>query len=129
MPHALKPLIGAALLAAAPAAAASPEAELAAALEGHVAAGAPVDCVDLRQVRSTRIIQGTAIVYDTGRTLYVNRPRGGAESLSDWDMMVTRTPTGRLCSVDVVELRDRASPHMMSGLVFLGEFVPYRRAD
>jgi hypothetical protein len=119
----------AAVAAAAPALALSPaesngEAKLARELEGHVAAGEPVDCLDLRRIRSTRIIDRTAIVYDTGRTLYVNRPRAGAESLSNWDVMVTKPFGSQLCRIDTVQLVDRGT-HMPSGFVFLGDFVPY----
>lgn len=129
MHRTLSLLLGATLLAATPAAAAAPrapdEAKLARTLEGLVP-GEPVDCVNLRDVRSTQIIDRTAIVYDTGRTLYVNRPRGGRESLSDWDVLVTETHSNRLCSIDVVKLYDPGA-RMLSGLVFLGEFVPYRK--
>lgn len=105
----------------------SPEQQLAHAVEGRVA-GEPVDCIDLHRVRSTQIIPGTAIVYDAGGVVYVNRPRNGADSLNDWSTMVTRlNGTNRLCSIDTVQLIDRGS-HMLGGVVFLGEFVPYRRA-
>ena len=103
-----------------------PEAELARAIEGRVA-GEPVDCIDLHRVRSSRVIPGAAIVYDAGGVIYVNRPRNGADELNRWDAMVTRTPSTRLCSVDVVELVDLVS-QTMTGVVFLGDFVPYRRA-
>ena len=56
----------------------------------------------------------------------VNRPKGGAESLDDDDILVTKTTGSQLCSIDAVELRDRSS-RMYSGFVSLGEFVPYRR--
>lgn len=102
------------------------EAQLARALQGRVA-GEPVDCIDLHRVRSSRIINDTAIIYEAGGTLYVNRPRAGAESLNQWDALVTRLPTTRLCSVDTVRLVDPTT-RMMTGIVFLGEFVPYRRA-
>lgn len=120
-------LLGAAL-AAAPAAAErrSPEAELARALEGRVA-GEPVSCIDLHRVRNSRVIPGTAIIWDAGGTVYVNRPENGADALNRWDTMVIRTPTGRLCSVDTVTMVDSPT-RMMTGIVFLGEFVPYRRA-
>ncbi|WP_129793013.1 hypothetical protein [Sphingosinicella sp. CPCC 101087] len=101
------------------------EAELARALEGRVA-GEPVDCIDLKRVRSTRIINDTAILYDAGSTIYVNRPRGGADSLNRWDTIVTRLHSPRLCSIDTVQMVDPTS-RMMSGVVFLGDFVPYRR--
>ena len=101
------------------------EAELARAIAGRVA-GAPVDCIDIHRVLSSHIIPGTAIVYDTGGTLYVNRPRAGAESMDQWDIQVNRLYSSQLCSIDTVQLLDQGS-HMYSGTVFLGEFVPYRR--
>ena len=123
------PLIAGSLLFAAAAAQADPpvdrEAQLARALEGRVA-GEPVDCIDLHRIRSTRVIDDTAILYDAGSVIYVNRPRNGADELNNWDALVTRTPTTRLCSIDVVQLVDQSS-QMMTGVVFLGDFVPYRR--
>ena len=103
----------------------SPEAQLARALEGRVA-GAPVDCINLRQVRSSRVINDTAILYDAGGTIYVNRPRSGADSLNQWDTQVQRPFNNRLCSVDTVRMVDLQSG-FMTGIVFLGDFVPYRR--
>ena len=103
------------------------EAELARALEGRVA-GEPVNCIDLHRVRSSRIIPNTAIIYNAGGTLYVNRPRAGARSLNNWDALVTRTPSTRLCSIDSVRLVE-PNTGMMTGVVMLDEFVPYRRVD
>ena len=130
MRKSLSLLLGAALIAGTPAFAAkeSGEAQLAKAIDGRVA-GEPVSCIDLHRVRSSRVIDGTAIVYEAaGGKLYVNRPDSGANSLSRHDVLVTRSFSNRLCDVDVVELRDRGGG-MMSGLVFLGEFVPYSKAD
>lgn len=104
-----------------------PEAQLARALEGRVA-GKPVNCISLRQVQSSTIINDTAIIYDMGRTLYVNRPRAGASSLDSWDILVTRTFSDQLCSIDTVTLYDSGS-HIPGGVVFLGDFVPYRRVS
>ena len=124
--------LAAAAAAFAPAQASSPdpdkgERQLAQALEGRVA-GEPVDCIDLHRIRSSRIINRTAIVYDSGGTLYVNRPRSGASSLKDWDVMVTRPFGSRLCRVDTVQMVSPGS-HMLSGIVFLGDFVPYKRTE
>ena len=125
----LLPFIAASLaLGAGAAPAAGPvdrEGELDRMLRGRVA-GEPVNCIDLRRVRSSRIVNGTAIVYDAGGVIYVNRPRNGADELNQWDSMVTRTPSTRLCSVDIVRLVDQAT-QTMTGVVFLGDFVPYRR--
>jgi len=124
----LLPLIAGSLALVAGSAQAVPidrEAELERAVRGRVA-GEPVDCIDLHRVQSSRIIPGTAILYDTGGIIYVNRPRAGAESLSHWDIQVNRLWSSQLCSIDTVELIDQGS-RMFSGTVFLGEFVPYRR--
>jgi hypothetical protein len=102
-----------------------PEAALATAIQGREA-GAPVQCIDLHRIRNSRIIDGTAIIYDAGGVIYVNRPTNGAEELNQWDTMVTRTSTSQLCNVDTVTMVDRTS-HSFSGVVFLGDFVPYRR--
>ena len=101
------------------------EAELARALQGRVA-GEPVHCIDLHRVRGSRIIDDTAIIYDAGGIVYVNRPENGADQLNQWDTMVTRTSSTQLCNIDTVTMVDRAS-HTFSGVVFLGDFVPYRR--
>ena len=103
----------------------APEAKLAKMLDGRVA-GEPRDCIFLPSIRGSRIIDKTAIVYDAGRTLWVNRPRSGAESLDDDDILVTRLHGSSLCSIDIVELQDRYS-NFYSGFVGLGEFVPYKK--
>lgn len=102
------------------------EAELARALQGRVA-GEPVQCIDLHRVRSSRVITDTAIIYDAGGVLYVNRPDNGADQLNQWDTMVTRLPSTRLCNIDTVTMVDATSRNF-TGIVFLGDFVPYRRA-
>ena len=101
------------------------EAQLAKLLEGRTA-GAPVDCIDLNRVYSTQIIDETAIVYDSGRTLYVNRPRAGAESLDRGDTMVLKPFDHRLCSVDTVQMYESGA-RFFRGSVFLGDFVPYTK--
>ncbi len=126
--RALVTLLAGTLLLATSASAAprlSPEAKLARALDGRVA-GEPVNCISLGRVRSSRIIDDTAILYEAGSTIYVNRPRAGRESLDRWDTLVTKLFTSQLCSTDVIHLYD-TSARMQTGLVFLGEFVPYKR--
>ncbi|MDG2534120.1 hypothetical protein P6144_10710 [Sphingomonas sp. HITSZ_GF] len=123
-------LLGATLLAALamPAAAAQRdgEAELAKAVAGRDA-GKPVDCIYLRDIRSTRIIDGTAIVYEMNNGLiYVNRPKSGASSLDWTDVMITDTHSSQLCSIDTVKLFD-TGVRMPTGWVGLGDFVPYPR--
>lgn len=104
----------------------SPDEQLAKAIDGRIA-GAPVKCIRLRDIRSTRIIDRTAIIYDTlGPTIYVNRPTAGAAFLHDDRILVTDTRSSELCSIDIVKLMDPGSK-MLSGSVGLGEFVPYTK--
>ena len=123
-------LAGAALVAAMPAIAktdykAIGEAKLSKALAGRTA-GTPVSCINLRDIRSSTVIDRTAIIYEVGSKLYLNRPTGGASSLDDDDILVTDTHSNQLCSIDIVRLVDRGS-HFPSGFVNLGKFVPYSK--
>lgn len=122
-------IIAAAAIAVTPAASAREKLtgeEQLAKLLGDRVAGEPQDCIPLSTARSSTIIDGTAIVYRVGSTMWVNRPKGGGESLDDDDILVTKLTGSQLCSIDTVQLRDRTS-QMYSGFVSLGEFVPYRR--
>jgi len=101
------------------------EEQLAKLLDGRVA-GKPVDCITLTQIGSSTVIDKTAIVYGSGSTLYVQRPRTGAESLDSDDILVTRLTTSQLCSIDTVQLHDRNS-QFWRGFVGLDKFVPYTR--
>jgi hypothetical protein len=102
------------------------EAELAKLLDGRVA-GKPVNCISMSNSQESRIIEGTAIVYQaTGRTVYVNRPQIGADSLDTDDILVTKTWGSQLCSLDQVRLVDRLSRFPRS-FVGLGQFVPYTK--
>jgi hypothetical protein len=100
------------------------EAKLAQMLDGRQP-GKPVNCLPLGQAQDSRIIDKTAIVYQFGSTLYVNRPTN-ATALDSDDIMVTRTSQSSLCSLDTVELHDRTS-RFYSGFVGLQQFVPYKK--
>lgn len=99
------------------------EARLAKLVEGREA-GKPVDCINMRAVSSTEVIDGTAIVYRVGNRLYVNRPDIGASSLRRDVVLLTSNHDSRLCSVDSVRLLDQGS-RFQRGFVGLGKFVPY----
>lgn len=121
-------LLAAAVLAA-PAAAqrdsSRGEAQLAREVAGRVA-GQPVNCLTLSRIQASRIIDRTAIIYEAGRTVYVNRPRSGANWLDRDDIMVNRTTGSQLCRSDTVRLVNRGT-RTPSGFVILDRFVPYTR--
>jgi hypothetical protein len=102
----------------------TPEQELAKLLEGR-APGKPVSCIPQHETREMRVIDGTAIVFGWGNTIYVNVPRNAKDLDSD-DVLVTRNYGGQFCNLDIVTTLDRTS-HMFNGSISLGEFVPYKR--
>lgn len=122
-------LSAAALLLAAPlaAAAVAPEDRLARLTDGRIA-GKPVDCLPLSTISSVQIVDGTALVYRRGDTLYVNRPVGGARQLDRDDILVVNQFGTQLCRQDWVRTVDRTSG-FPNGVVTLGRFVPYARAN
>lgn len=104
----------------------TPEQELAKIIKDRVP-GKPVSCINLTEIRSTTIIDKTAIVYDMGGTIYVNRPPY-PQSLDDDDVLITKTWGSQLCNVDIVQLATRGGAGMWwRGSVGLGEFVPYTK--
>ena len=122
-------IFAAAALLAAPMAAEArqtPQQQLDKMLAGRVA-GKPVDCIDTLVNRDSTVIDKTAIVYGSGRTIYVNRPKY-PESLNSDDLLVTELHSTQLCSVDVVKLHDR-SGGWYRGFVGLNKFVPYTRVQ
>lgn len=104
------------------------EAKLAKMLEGREA-GEPQDCINTFSTGNLQVIDGTALVYEQGKTLWVNRTRN-PDSLDDSDYLVIKKfgSAHQLCRLDNVTTRDRGS-HFFSGVVMLSDFVPYRKAE
>ena len=100
------------------------EEKLAKLLEGREA-GIPVSCISTMNTRQAQVIDKTAIVYNNGNVIYVNRPRH-PQSLDSDDILVTELHGSQLCRMDTVRLHER-SGGWYSGFVGLEEFVPYRR--
>jgi hypothetical protein len=93
-------------------------------LEGRVA-GRPVDCLPAFSNDQVRIVDRTALVYGSGRTIYVNRPRNPS-NLDDDDILVSRRFGSQVCKLDMIRLHDRGT-RSYSGFVNLEQFVPYTR--
>jgi hypothetical protein len=102
----------------------TPEQRLEKLLDGRIA-GKPTTCISQSDTRDMEIIDGIALVYKSGGTLYVNRPRN-AEDLDSDDILVTRTSGNQLCRLDMVHTVDRTA-YFTTGFVNLSDFVPYRR--
>ena len=130
-----RPLIAAALLLVAGATALAAdkqsraeknEARLAKLLEGRVA-GEPVSCIPAFQTNELEVIEGVAMVYGRGETLYVGRP-SNPQSLRWDDVVVINRSGGQLCNTDIIRTVDRMSG-FTTGAVFLDKFVPYKKRN
>lgn len=102
----------------------TPQQELAKMLEGRVA-GEPVSCISTFGNPAMRILDNTALVYGSGRVIYVNVP-DNPDVLDDDDILVTRQHGSQLCRLDMVNMVDR-SGGFYRGFVGLNHFVPYRK--
>ncbi len=100
------------------------QAKLAQLLKGRTA-GEPVSCVPAFKSNGLEIIEGVALVYDSGGTLYVSRPTHPDTLRSD-DIVVIERSGGQLCHTDIVRTIDRTGG-FWTGVVFLEKFVPYRK--
>lgn len=103
----------------------TPEQRLEKLLEGRIA-GKPTNCISTSDTRDMEVLDGVALVYRSGTTLYVNKPRNPEELDSD-DILVVRSSGSQLCRLDMIHTVDRTG-HFITGFVNLGDFIPYRRA-
>ena len=100
------------------------EAKLAKMLEGRTA-GEPVSCIPLQRLYELEVIYGVALVYDTGDIIYVSRPTHPEELRRD-DVVIIDRHTSQLCNSDVIQTVNRDVGYI-TGVVFLGKFVPYKK--
>lgn len=101
------------------------EEKLAKLLEGRVA-GEPKSCISTNRSNNMHVIDNTAIVYEDGKTIWVNRT-AHPENL-DWNdiLVINRFSGSQLCRLDQVTTIDQGSG-FFTGVVFLQDFVPYRK--
>ncbi|WP_338243791.1 hypothetical protein [Aurantiacibacter hainanensis] len=102
------------------------EARLAEMLEGKTP-GEPQSCIPATLGDRLQVIDETAVVYDAGETVYVARPEN-PRSLDSRDVLVVERTGGQLCKQDVVRTVDQTLG-FTTGIVFLGDFVPWRPAS
>lgn len=132
----VKPLIAAALLLVAgttaqaadkkPTRAEKNEARFAELLKGRTA-GKPVSCLPSFQTNDLEVIDGVAMVYGKGDTIYVARPTN-PQSLRWDDVVVINRVGGQLCHTDIIRTVDRMNG-FTTGVVILEPFVPYKKQE
>lgn len=102
------------------------EAKLSQMLEGRTA-GTPVTCIPAFRSNQLQVIEGVALVYRSGDTLYVARATN-PESMRWDDILVINRMGGQLCHTDIIRTVDRMSG-FNTGVVFLEKFVPYTKKN
>ena len=85
-------------------------------------------CLPTYRSNDMTIIDDNTILFRDGRTVYVNQPLGGCQSLSrSGSALVTRNIGPQLCRGDLATVVDNSSG-MSLGACSLGDFVPYRKS-
>jgi len=102
------------------------EARLARMLKGRTA-GAPVSCINTMRSNKMEVIDGVAVVYDDGKTIYVARPTDPRMLGRNDALVLDRFSPSRLCVQESMKTIDR-SDGFHTGVVFLKDFVPYTKA-
>ena len=103
------------------------EKRLAKLLEGREA-GEPQRCIRTRPNERMQTIDGTAYVYGSGKTIYVQRTKN-PEQIDDNDALVTRRfNPSQMCRMDITHTIDPFIG-MFTGAVFFDDFIPYTRVD
>lgn len=100
------------------------EMRLAKMLEGRTA-GTGKSCITVDPNAQMTVLDGTAIVYRIGSTVYVNTTARPRDIDSD-DVLVIRRMGSQLCRTDIVTTIDRMGG-FFSGTLFLTDFVPYKK--
>ena len=95
-------------------------------LAGRVA-GKPVSCISQSRTLDFTAVSDDVLVYDAGRTVYVNRPYGGCPGVVNYTL-VTRTSGTQLCTGDIATVQDLQFSGLRGSCSF-GEFVPYRKPE
>lgn len=102
------------------------EARLEQMIEGRTA-GEPVTCIPVLKPQQFEILEGVALVYDSGDTIYVAKP-SDPEVLRRDDVVIVDRHTSQLCNTDVVRTVDRNNGYF-TGVIFLSKFTPYKKQD
>ena len=101
------------------------EQRLAKLLEGRVA-GEPVQCIRSFRNLPMQTINGTAYVYGSGNTIWVQRTRNPQQIDDDDVLVINRRDASQLCRLDFTTTVDRYNG-FFTGSVIMDDFVPYTR--
>jgi len=101
--------------------------ELDKALVGRVA-GKPLNCIPNYRATDMRIIDDFTIIFEDGRTVYLQTPPGGCPGIANHGNILVNRPIGtsQLCSGDINHLIDPSTGTAGGSCVF-SQFVPYTK--
>lgn len=88
-------------------------------------AGEPVSCIPQTRLRRSTAASDDVLLYDDGSTVYVNAPYLGCRGARN-NAMISRTPTGRMCSGDIILVQDLVA-RVPLGSCSLSQFVPFKK--
>ena len=95
-------------------------------VEGRTA-GEAQRCITTFDSNRLRVEENVGLVYERSGVLWVARARN-PQNLGAWDVPVIDRFGSNLCRHDAMRTIDRNSG-MLSGVLFLDDFVPYRRVS
>jgi hypothetical protein len=101
------------------------EKRLAKLLKGRVA-GEPTNCIRTLPSQRMQTIDGTAYIYGSGNTIYVQRTRSPDQINDNYAMVINRFNASQLCRMDIATTIDPITG-IFTGTVFFEDFVPYSR--
>lgn len=96
-------------------------------VEDRVVAGEEKTCLYIPNSNRLNVVDHVGLSYRRGDTLWVARARN-PNSISAWDVPIIERFGSQLCRHDVTRTIDRSSG-FFSGVVFLENWVPYRKAE
>ncbi len=94
-------------------------------LENRVA-GEPKTCIRSRPTERMQTIDGTAYVYGSGNTIYVQRTQSPDQIDDNDTLIIRRFDASQLCKLDIITTIDPFTG-IFTGVVFFEDFVPYTR--
>lgn len=96
-------------------------------IEDRVVAGEGQTCLYIPNSNRLNVVDNVGLSYRRGDTLWVARARN-PNSITVWDVPIIERFGSELCRHDVTRTIDRSSG-IFSGVVFLENWVPYRKAE
>jgi hypothetical protein len=93
------------------------------------AVGEPVNCVSLRNIRSTNVVDASTIDFRmNGGKTYRNSLPYSCPSLAYEERFSYRTSTGQLCNVDIIRVLNDYGGRLQEGVgCGLGKFQPVEK--